>query len=229
MFRASLSYADGYVYTTSEQGQEYGFVWKVGFDEATGTFQNDGWSTQNGFSTSSPVVCNGRVYAGQGEHGYTGNFTCLDDTDGSVIWSYYFDAGIKSSPAVSMQGDDVYIYFTSAVENGSLYCLKDNGTEANLAWEFNPPEDDAYILQGAAISDGRVYFGTDGGFLYCIEENDWNPWNDPDSADGNLITNKEIQEAVIKWKKQSPLSNGYILSNQDIQALVIKWKSQSPM
>ena len=204
MFRSSLSYFDGYVYTTSESGQEYGFVWKVGFDESTGQFLNDGWSIQNGFSTSTPVVYNGRVYVGQGEHGYTGNLTCLNDADGSVIWSYYVDAGIKSSPAVSVQEDNVYIYFTSAVEDGSLFCLKDNGTEASLRWEYNPPDDSEYILQGAAISDCNVYFGTDGGYLYCIADDDWNPWNNYESVDGEVITTSELYECYSCWKNGTP-------------------------
>jgi hypothetical protein len=76
-------------------------------------------------------------------------------------------AGVKSSPALSIGDDGVYIYFTTAMGGGSLYCLRDCGTFAVLAWEYNPP-DDGYILQGAAISDGFVYFGTGGGYVYCI-------------------------------------------------------------
>ncbi len=53
------------------------------------------------------------------------------------------------------------------MSDGSLYCLHDCGDSAELAWKYNPP-DDRYILQGAAISDGLVYFGTDSGYVYCI-------------------------------------------------------------
>ncbi|CAD6493959.1 MAG: Outer membrane protein assembly factor BamB [Candidatus Argoarchaeum ethanivorans] len=161
--RASVTYHNGYIYTTSEKGQAVGYVFKVGFDN--GTFVDDGWSTPNGFSTSTPVVYDGKVYVGQGEHGYTGNLTCLNDSTGEIIWSYFIDAGVKSSPAISIQDGKPYIYFTGAKTNGSLYCLNVDGT---LGWNYNPP-DEGYILQGAAISDGRVYFGTDGGYLYCIE------------------------------------------------------------
>ena len=162
--RASVTYHDSYVYTTSEQGQSIGYVFKVGFDSDDGTFINDGWSTANGFSTSTPAVHDDRVYVGQGEHGYSGNLTCLNDSTGEIIWSYFVDAGVKSSPAVSVQDGDPYIYFTGAKDDGSLYCLKSDGT---LAWKYNPP-DNEYILQGAAISDGNVYFGTGAGYLYCI-------------------------------------------------------------
>ena len=166
--RASVTYHDGYVYTTSEKGQPIGYVWKVGFDADNGTFIDSGWSTPNGFSTSTPVVHDGKVYVGQGEHGFTGNLTCINDSTGEIIWQYPVSGGVKSSPAISIQGGKPYIYFTASkitADNGSLYCLGENGT---LAWEYNPP-DDAYILQGAAISDGFVYFGTDEGYIYCIK------------------------------------------------------------
>lgn len=164
--RASVTYHDGYLYTTSEKGQAIGYVFKVRFDVYNGTFVDDGWSTANGFSTSTPVVYDGKVYVGQGEHGFTGNLTCLNDSTGEIVWSYFVDAGVKSSPAISIQDGKPYIYFTGAKTNGSLYCLNADGM---LAWEYNPP-DDGYILQGAAISDGFVYFGTDGGYVYCLNK-----------------------------------------------------------
>ena len=160
--RASVSYHDGYVYVTSEDSPTVGYVWKVGFED--GLFVDSGWSTEIGFSTSTPVIHDGRVYVGQGEHGYSGNLTCLNDSTGTIVWSYPVPAGVKSSPAISTGDDGVYIYFTTAMGNGSLYCLHEDGT---LAWEYNPP-DDGYILQGAAISDGLVYFGTNCGYVYCI-------------------------------------------------------------
>ena len=162
--RASVTYHNGYIYTTSEKGQPLGYVFKVGFDN--GTFVDDGWGTANGFSTSTPVVYDGKVYVGQGEHGFTGNLTCLNDSTGEIIWSYFIDAGVKSSPAIAIQNGKPYIYFTGAKTDGALYCLNADGT---LAWEYNPP-DGGYVLQGAAISDGFVYFGTDAGYIYCLKE-----------------------------------------------------------
>jgi len=154
------------VYVTSENSTSEGYLWKIGFD--SGRFIDEGFSTQIGFSTSTPVIYDGRVYVGQGEHGYPGNLTCLNDSTGTIVWSYPVPAGVKSSPALSIGDDGVYIYFTTAMGNGSLYCLHKDGT---LAWEYNPP-DDGYILQGAAISDGLVYFGTNCGYVYCVGRRD---------------------------------------------------------
>ncbi len=164
--RASVSYHDRYVYTTSEKSQATGYVWKVGFED--GRFVDHGWSSLIGFSTSTPVIHGGRVYVGQGGHEHpSGNLTCLNDSNGDLIWRYTVPKGVKSSPALSIGDDGAYIHFTTAMSGGSLYCLQDCGSFATLAWEYNPP-DDGYILQGAAISDGFVYFGTDGGYVYCI-------------------------------------------------------------
>ncbi len=167
--RASVSCRGNFIYTTSESSTDTGYVWKIGFDMNTGRFLNRGWSTPIGFSTSTPAVLKDRVYLGAGEHGYPGEVLCLDDTSGEVIWSYPLDAGVKSSPALSFNQDRIRICFTTARMNGSMYCLEDKGDEAQLIWEFNPP-DDGYILGGAVISDGLVYFGTDAGRLYCLGE-----------------------------------------------------------
>jgi len=169
--RASVSYKDGFVYTTSEFSAERGYAWKVGFDENAGTFENFGWSSPVGFSTSTPAVYGGRVYLGVGEHGYPGALACLDDATGEVIWSYPVEAGVKSSPVISVAEEYPRIVFTAARVDGSIYCIEDDGIEPRLVWRFDPP-DDGYILAGAAVSDGRVYFGTEKGFLYCLSDED---------------------------------------------------------
>ncbi len=167
--RASASFHDDYVYTTSESSPCIGYAWKIGFDTKSGLFENRGWSSLVGFSTSTPVVFKGRVYLGAGEHGHPGEIICLDDSSGKEIWSYPLDAGVKASPALSLNGDRVRICFTTARVNGSVYCLEDAGDKGLLMWESNPP-DDGYILGGVAISDGLIYFGTEGGKLYCLGE-----------------------------------------------------------
>lgn len=167
-FRSSVSYSDGYVYTTSEYSPKAGYCYKIKFND-DGTFSDDGWSTFIGFSTSTPSVVDGRVYVGEGEHGYTGTLYCLDDTDGSVVWKVDTDAGIKSSPAVSVGGSQVRVFFTSAEDDGELYCIDSDG---KTLWTFNAPGDDSYVLQGAVLSGEYVFYGSDAGYLYCIEGND---------------------------------------------------------
>ncbi|MDM7933829.1 MAG: PQQ-binding-like beta-propeller repeat protein, partial [Methanothrix sp.] len=186
-FEAPLTCADGRLYLG--EGSAYGSgekrffcfyengteCWNIGYNQETGRFEDRGWSTPVGFCTSTPVVWNGRVYLGAGEHGHDGRLVCLNDSDGEPIWSYPVEAGVKASPAVSTARDRPRILFTTATVNGSVYCIEDQGDEARLLWKLNPP-DDGYILGGVAISDGRVYFGTEGGQvhgkLYCLSDED---------------------------------------------------------
>ena len=215
--RASVTYHDGYVYATSEKGQSVGYVFKVGFNN--GTFIDDGWSTANGFSTSTPVVYDGKVYVGQGEHGFTGNLTCLNDSTGEIIWSYFIDAGVKSSPAIAIQDGKPYIYFTGAKMDGALYCLNANGT---LAWEYNPP-DKGYILQGAAISGGFVYFGTDAGYIYCLKERPLSTIYVPDDYPTiqEAVNNASIGNTII-------VRDGTYIENVDVnKRLTIRSENRS--
>lgn len=171
--RASVTCSGDFIYTTSETSANEGFAWKIGFDRKTGRFQDRGWSVPVGFSTSTPTVFGSRVYLGAGEHGHPGTLFCLDDSTGEVIWTYPVEAGVKASPAISAAYDRPRILFTTAQVNGSVYCLQDSGDTADLLWKFNP-SDGGYILGGIALSNGRVYFGTEGdqhnGKLYCLAD-----------------------------------------------------------
>ena len=169
--RASVGFVDGYIYTTSEAGSYEGYVYKVPFDSENGTFGAPAWAVSFGFSTSTPVVYGGRVYVGQGEHGFPGRMVCLNDADGAVLWDYDVPRGVKSSPALSVTEKGVHVHFSSAMDDGFLYCLDSDG---RLAWSWDPP-DGGYFLQGAAIADGKLYVGTSGGFVYCLDV--CGPWD----------------------------------------------------
>ena len=178
--RASVTCTKDGILTTSEASAEEGFAWKIGFNQKTGRFENRGWSAPVGFSTSTPAVFGDRVYLGVGEHGHLGALVCLDETRGRMIWSYPVEAGVKSSPSISTALKMPRILFTTSQVNGSVYCLKDGGDKAELLWRLNPP-DNGYILGGVALSDGRIYFGTEGdqhyGKLYCLgDEEDRGSW-----------------------------------------------------
>ena len=85
-----------------------------------------------------------------------------------VIFDGY---GSEASPALSLQNGDPYIYITTDTANGAAYCFDKDG---NAMWEYvaDYPE---YILQGVAISDGRVFFGNDAGYLYALGS--WTHWD----------------------------------------------------
>ena len=153
---------------------EKGRCWAFNFNPETGklTYQ---WHTQIGYSTSTPAVYNGRVYVGMGGFGPNGKLYCLNETNGNEIWTFTPNGGVQSSPAISIQGDKHYIYFTSNCENGTAYCLDENGQEL---WHFTNEQagtSGGYTLQGVAIYDGMVYFGNDGGYLYALAQGEAPP------------------------------------------------------
>jgi outer membrane protein assembly factor BamB len=227
VFRSSLVFNDGYLYITSESGQFYGFLWKIGFDEDSGAFIDEGWSVQQGFSTSTPAILGDRIYVGQGEHGETGALNCFD-TSGNLLWSYTLDEGVKSSPVVVSDSGMTFIYFSEAAEDGSLYCLVDMDDHAEEVWEYNPDDDDGYILQGVAISDGLVFFGT-GERLYCVE-GDWNPWNDISSTNGEYISIEEVVEAYNCWRFSNPATGtGSSVSIESVVEMYNAWRFNNLM
>ena len=171
--RSSIVWNDEYdrIYFSSKGG----YAFAIGFDQISGQFDTSSdWNTPRniGYSTSTPVVYDGRVYVGFGGFGPTGKLYCLNEADGTQAWVTNNLGGVQSSPALSVVDGRKFIYFTVNDANGSAYCIEDLGNENyNIAWEWNPPApDEQYILQGMAISNGIVYFGTDAGYVYALEE-----------------------------------------------------------
>jgi len=161
----------GRIYFTGKKSSpRSGHAYAVGFNPTTGHFDTlDYWVTNIDYSTSTPVVYDGRVYVCIG--GGDGKvLKCLDEANGNILYTYDIaDGASQASPAVSVAYGRVHIYFTTNMNNGSAYCIEDTGTELVEKWIWNPPEpDNQYILQGMAISDGMVYFGTDYGRVYAL-------------------------------------------------------------
>jgi len=175
--RSSITWNEstGRIYFTGKKAStpRSGHAYAVGFNPTTGHFDTtDYWVTDIGYSTSTPTVYNGNVYVCIGGV-YGGEpvvARCLDASNGDILYNYSAGSDVsQSSPAVSVFGGHVYIYFTTNVNNGSAYCIEDTGAAFVQRWEWDPP-DNQFILQGMAISDGMVYFGTDGSYVYALEE-----------------------------------------------------------
>ena len=162
----------GRIYFTGKKSSPVsGHAYAVGFNPNTGHFDTtDYWVTDIGYSTSTPVVYNGRVYVCIGGMYGGSGVRCLNEADGTIRHSINKGAS-QVSPTVSVADGHVHIYFTTNVNNGSAYCVEDTGSALVEKWEWNPPyPDDQYILQGMVISDGFVYFGTDYGRVYVLKE-----------------------------------------------------------
>ncbi len=166
----------GRIYFTGKKSSPLsGHAYAVSFSAATGDLGGScDWVRDISYSTSTPVVYNGRVYVLMGGmYGGDGKvLKCLNAANGYLLYTYDIPNGAsQASPAVSVWNGHMYIYFTTNMNNGSAYCVEDTGTEFVQCWEWNPPApDNQYILQGMAISDGFVYFGTDYGRVYALKE-----------------------------------------------------------
>ncbi len=198
--RASVSYSEGFIYTTSESGITSGYIWKIGFNPESGIIDPDaGWHNSIGFSTSTPAVYNGRVYVGEGEHGCDGSLICLDDATGEIIWRYAVEGGVKSSPLLSIRNNSPFIYFNISMDDGYLCCLNADGTPA---WSWNPPHDNAYILQGVSIAGGQIYLGACSGHLYCLEEDpleNWSQFQKDALHSGATTTSAPTTPPALDW------------------------------
>lgn len=174
----------GRIYFTAKKADAYnsGHIYAVPFNSTTGDLgDNDAmgggicdWSYQIGYSTSTPVVYGGRVYVGAG--GMTGGgsgVTCLNESDGSWLRNTTnttpAPGRVQASPAVSVWDGHVYIYFTTNTVTAHAYCFEDPGTGPNLTqrWRYTAGNN---ALQGMAISDGMVYYGSDGDYVYALQE-----------------------------------------------------------
>lgn len=171
--RSSICYSgeEGRIYFATRSGSHTCYV---GFNATTGNFVPDDKDYNNIGYTSTPAVYNGRVYVGAGGWADGAKLYCLNASTLDQIWVYTgYTGGVQGSPAISTYYDDgngeIYIYFTNNGPSGSLYCLRDTPgqTIADEQWVFTPTTAN-YALQGPAISDGYVFFGNDGKYLYGV-------------------------------------------------------------
>ena len=205
MIRSSIVWNEehGRIYfsTRSTNSPATGHVYAVAFDSTNGDLGGDGamgggsceWNYPIGYSTSTPVVYNDRIYVTAGSMwggGY--GLTCLNEADGS--WRYDTHdttptPGVaQSSPAVSVVNGHIYIYFTTNTGPGIAYCFEDNGSALVKQWEYAATN---HVLQGMAISSGMVYFGADDGYVYALAGicGDVNHNGDVDIADAQKAYN----------------------------------------
>jgi outer membrane protein assembly factor BamB len=109
---------------------------------------------------ATPVTAHGRVYAVIGqdpEHGEgIGNLVCID-AKGKEVWSY---RKIKRSMS-TLSVTDEFVF--AADYSGFVYCL-----DAHTGKEYWVHDTTAHIWGSTLVADGRVYIGTEDGFLVVL-------------------------------------------------------------
>ena len=159
-----------------------GRLWAYDFNTTTGNLSYAWHTPLNTVSKSTPVVYDGRIYVGDGSFQANGRLYCIYESNGTIEWHYQTSdnagtgkQGIMASPVISVNGDNLYIYFTTNCENGRLFCINETG---KMCWYYEPSESTSsgeYILQGVAVynntvGDARVFFGNDAGKLYALDK-----------------------------------------------------------
>ncbi|MEW2518504.1 caspase, EACC1-associated type [Actinacidiphila alni] len=130
-------------------GEHDGAVYR--FEAGTGT---QVWRCATlGPVRSSPVVADGRVYAGDGD----GNLYAIDEATGALRWCVSAGTALNASPAVA----DGILYIGGM--DGKLFAF-DAATGVGID---HLPTGNA-IQATPAVAGGLVYFGTDGGTVHAI-------------------------------------------------------------
>jgi outer membrane protein assembly factor BamB len=186
--RCSVSYSPetGCVYF----GDEHGYLWAFDFNNATGQLTYR-WHEKLGIIiNSTPAIYNGRLYVGTNLYTKQGDLYCLNAATGDEIWKftpemksgndpsgYYSEPGIQASPSIYVKDGRPYIYFTTICASSTVYCLDENGQKV---WEFENDEaglSEGYTTCSIAVSDGWVYFGNDGGYVYGLTTAQGEAWD----------------------------------------------------
>ena len=122
-------------------------------------------------STSTPVVANGKVYVGGSDASYNGQFTVIDlasmEVDKTLDMGKH--AEVKASPIASVQGSDVYVYFTCNKTPGAVYCF--NQSTGKAAEIYTPSGSNAGFCTASVIADarGNLYYTNDSGTLFALK------------------------------------------------------------
>lgn len=121
---------------------------------------------QYDFLMSSPCIYHDKIFIGTGE----GNICAIDCRQGKELWKYNAGAVIRSTPAVTKNG----IYFGDM--KGRFYCIDTTG---KLQWKFSTNGDTLNsadygfdrnaIISSPAVYDGKVFFGSRDGNMYCLD------------------------------------------------------------
>lgn len=122
-------------------------------------------------STSTPAVANGKAYIGGSDSTNSGVFTVVDLASMKVEKTLDMGkkAEVKASPIASVQGSDVYVYFTCNKTPGAVYCFNQSTGEAVEI--YTPSGSNANYCTASVIADarGNLYYTNDSGTLFALK------------------------------------------------------------
>lgn len=181
--RSTLVLSEGFAYAVSQQD---GTLHKLIVDNA-GNVEELSSVKFADTSTSTPTISGGRAFIGgfKGDWKNKNGVLAVVDLDGMSVQQVLKADGekipdeVKSSPLVSVQGAETYVYFTvnwaegypSYTSGGNMYVYRLGDDEATLM--FQPTPEQAQYCMASVICDdeGNLYYTNDSGHLFKIAGN----------------------------------------------------------
>lgn len=181
--RSSLVQSDGFVYAVSQQD---GVLHKLRVD-GEGHVEELSSIKFADTSTSTPTISGGRAFIG----GFKGNWKnkngvlAVVDLESMDVQQVMKANGekipdeVKSSPLVSVQGSETYVYFTvnwaegfpSYTSGGNMYVYRLGDDEATLMFQPGPGQAEYCMASVICDEEGNLYYTNDSGHLFKIAGN----------------------------------------------------------
>lgn len=160
-------------------------------------------------STSTPAVSNGLAYVcGMDIEGY-GTLSVIDLSTMSVKKSIRADKGeSKSTPLVSVQGNDTYVYFTCNALPGGVYAYKLGDDAAQMI--FTPDAKYREYCTASVICDekGNLYYANDSGRLFKLAGAE--SWRVAfDVQGGSYVAPRYVAKNKMVSEPAAPTRDGY--------------------
>ena len=160
-------------------------------------------------STSTPAVSNGLAYVcGMDIEGY-GTLSVIDLSTMSIKKSIRADKGeSKSTPLVSVQGNDTYVYFTCNALPGGVYAYKLGDDAAQMI--FTPDAKYREYCTASIICDekGNLYYANDSGRLFKLAGAE--SWRVAfDAQGGSYVAPRYVAKNKIVSEPAAPTRDGY--------------------
>ena len=160
-------------------------------------------------STSTPAVSNGLAYVcGMDIEGY-GTLSVIDLSTMSVKKSVRADRGeSKSTPLVSVQGNDTYVYFTCNALPGGVYAYKLGDDAAQMI--FTPDAKYREYCTASIICDekGNLYYANDSGRLFKLAGAE--SWRVAfDAQGGSYVAPRYVAKNTMVSEPAAPTRDGY--------------------
>lgn len=160
-------------------------------------------------STSTPAVSNGLAYVcGMDIEGY-GTLSVIDLSTMSVKKSIRADKGeSKSTPLVSVQGNDTYVYFTCNALPGGVYAYKLGDDAAQMIFTSDAKYREYCTASIICDEKGNLYYANDSGRLFKLAGAE--SWRVAfDAQGGSYVAPRYVAKNKMVSEPAAPTRDGY--------------------